>query len=978
MRFRVHLLIALMLLAAPSFAYDFTATGVGGGGWLHGGTFHPTDTDVILVGADVSGVYRTDDCGASWHPWNSGLPNHEELYTQYVDDLLGMQYNGAVYYYAATFGGLYRAPDSGGWSAQTPTSSFCYRDTRDVNNHADAIPFCCLDDDGAGYLVAGAGKSRLGEASYETGSYPGLPSGSIALWGVDGQYTVWSCDLSQGTTWTPDNSTTFGAARDISVANIGGQRYIAVAARNGVYLKKPGQSWIQFNTVVEDSLDCWSVHLTSRGTLYTAFRRAITNPNVSLRRPTGVYRIFDVTSADSNTPFTLVCDGTQLQPSNYTILDYGRSGDLMFLAVADGTGSGEQATPDRLFLGSVTSSQGMFRADQAYSAQNGCTWVHLTWYNNTSPYHWFWDLTANPPAAAAMDPGWASFGWSNIIFHPVVSKADPDYVLIHNNTRLHTSTNGGDSWVQRYVTGSASGWTSRGYNELCVEGLDFMPDGRVVEGTADCGMFLATDSNNTAFQWTQPQANYYTTSTSDVSWSNEAGRVHVRDDWNGGGDAIFVIFGDVMQRGTPTKLFMYRNSTWTNITSSLADLDRHIFRDFAFGNDNTCYVIYTKYNGKVGTTYQEGDEEVPVRPVEAGVYKGVYSGGTWSWTAVNTGLNDDDPGVNFNRFGDAIVYNPYSNRVMLAAGYIGVRLVGGASITVHGGLFYLDGLSDTSWSACFSGHSADYRDFKSIGLSNGAFMYVGTRGRSGSGIGTVLKCTNPRSTPMTWTALANTSASDIPFGFQTPFWASTSYGYPANWDQFTTNKYFTDVRSIVIDPNNANTIYVGLQGTNFMQKEGLWRLLNGTTWQHLSANELFVGMTVRQLAIKGRDTTTLFVGTDGQELYKLSWYNGEPPPDPQDPGEGGLGLRILQKERGDHPLTIRFTLTRNAPVELKVFDVRGRLVKRFDAGELPAGLHTMSWDGRDGGARKAAAGVYLARLKAGEVEATTKMLLLSQ
>lgn len=961
MRARACLLVAAIVLTSSGGASGaFAPTGVGGGGWLHGGAFHPTDTDVILVGADVSGVYRTDDFGLSWRPWNAGLPNHDESYSQYVDDLLGIEYNGTVYFYAATYGGIFRAPDSGGWVAQTPPTTVAYRNSSSSSYHADAIPFCCLDDDGS-YLVAGAGQSRYGSTSYETTKYPGLPSGSCETWGVGGQYTVWSCDLTGGTDWTPDTATEFGAARDISVASIGGQRYIAVAAHDGIHLKKPGQAWLRFNTVLEDSLDCWSIHLTTRGTLYAAFQRAgYTN------RPTGVYRIFDVTTADANTPFTLVGDATQLQPSAQTILDYGRAGDLMFLTVSDGTGTGEEATPDRLFLASRTWSQGTFRGNQPYSAQGVCSWEHMTWYGNPAPYHWFWDFTLNPPAPAVMDPGWTPFPWSDIIFHPVVSRANPDCALIHNNARIHVTANGGDSWLQRYVTGSTSGWTSRGYNELCVEGLDFMSDGRIVEGTGDCGTFLATDATNVAFQCITPVVNIYTSATSNEAWNQEAGRVHVRVNWNGGGDAIFVVIGDMVQKNQPAKLFMYRSGVWTNITGGIPDLDHHLFGDFTFGNDNTCYLIYTKFNDRVGYS--------GVRPLETGVYKGVYSSGVWTWSTLNTGLSDTE--VDFNRFGDQIAYNAYANRVMLACGFRNGYLYGSGDQTVvtHGGLFYLDGLSDTSWSACFDGHSGDFRDFRSIGLSSGSYMYAGTRGRSGSGIGSVLKCTNPRSTPMTWTALANTSAADIPFGFQVPFWADAAYNY-STWDQYAVNKIMTDVRAIVLDPNDPNTIYVGLCGVNFPQKIGLWRMNANGTWQHLSANELFVGMQVPRLAIKGRDTTTLVVGTSGQELYKVGWSVGEPPPNPEDPPEGGVELRILQTERRDAGLGVRFTLTRSGPVEMKVFDVRGRLVQRLALTEAPAGTNVLTWDGRDRNARRVVPGVYLARLKTEGAVATTKLLL---
>jgi hypothetical protein len=77
-----------------------------------------------------------------------------------------------------------------------------------------------------------------------------------------------------------------------------------------------------------------------------------------------------------------------------------------------------------------------------------------------------------------------------------------------------------------------------------------------------------------------------------------------------------------------------------------------------------------------------------------------------------------------------------------------------------------------------------------------------------------------------------------------------------------------------------------------------------------------------------------------------------------------------------NPVTnISFTLPEAAEVRIDVLDVSGRLVRTLEAGELPAGRRTVSWDGRDNEGHQVATGVYLARLRAGEFEATSKMVL---
>ena len=48
----------------------------------------------------------------------------------------------------------------------------------------------------------------------------------------------------------------------------------------------------------------------------------------------------------------------------------------------------------------------------------------------------------------------------------------------------------------------------------------------------------------------------------------------------------------------------------------------------------------------------------------------------------------------------------------------------------------------------------------------------------------------------------------------------------------------------------------------------------------------------------------------------------------------------------------------DGPARLAVFDARGRQVRVLAEGRLPAGMHTVGWDGRDGDGQVLASGVY--------------------
>lgn len=61
---------------------------------------------------------------------------------------------------------------------------------------------------------------------------------------------------------------------------------------------------------------------------------------------------------------------------------------------------------------------------------------------------------------------------------------------------------------------------------------------------------------------------------------------------------------------------------------------------------------------------------------------------------------------------------------------------------------------------------------------------------------------------------------------------------------------------------------------------------------------------------------------------------------------------------------------------LKIYNVRGQLVKTLFEGNLPAGKYELIWDGKDESGVEVSSGVYLYRLKTGQGIVTRKMILL--
>ena len=74
--------------------------------------------------------------------------------------------------------------------------------------------------------------------------------------------------------------------------------------------------------------------------------------------------------------------------------------------------------------------------------------------------------------------------------------------------------------------------------------------------------------------------------------------------------------------------------------------------------------------------------------------------------------------------------------------------------------------------------------------------------------------------------------------------------------------------------------------------------------------------------------------------------------------------------------TIKFDLPRAEPVELAIYDARGRRVRTLLANTIVSGPCESYWDGRDGEGRPVGTGVYFYQLRVGDLTRTRKLTLL--
>jgi hypothetical protein len=92
------------------------------------------------------------------------------------------------------------------------------------------------------------------------------------------------------------------------------------------------------------------------------------------------------------------------------------------------------------------------------------------------------------------------------------------------------------------------------------------------------------------------------------------------------------------------------------------------------------------------------------------------------------------------------------------------------------------------------------------------------------------------------------------------------------------------------------------------------------------------------------------------------------------------GSSIALRLAGPNPFTqetsIRYVLSREERVDVRVFDPAGRAVATLQRGPAPAGVHDLAWSGLDDSGRPVPSGVYFLRFRAGERTESRRIVFL--
>lgn len=188
-----------------------------------------------------------------------------------------------------------------------------------------------------------------------------------------------------------------------------------------------------------------------------------------------------------------------------------------------------------------------------------------------------------------------------------------------------------------------------------------------------------------------------------------------------------------------------------------------------------------------------------------------------------------------------------------------------------------------------------------------------------------------------------------------------------SWEDISGNLPEAPLNDVIADPLTDSTLYVASDVGVFITQN------SGGDWQFLGSG--LPNVPVTDLTLHN-PTRTLLAATYGRSMFTFDLGQltalGSTAENPL-PGDFELLQNYPNPFNGE--TEIRFSLRKEARVTLEIFDIGGRKVKTLLAENLPAGWHTVSWDGSNAQGFSAASGTYIYRMKANNRMLTKRMVL---
>ena len=896
---RLMILITLFLFVNSCKALEIRI-GPGVAGQIHAIAYDIRYPDRVYVGADVSGVYKSENGGETWVPFNTGLCDDERGHAMYVDDLLVVsdpyadpQSRGI---YAATRGGIYfRADDSIAWELMTDHHSYStynYDDYGDPqpNYTAVPIPFSCLVYDELNKVVyAGAGTARWhknGESYYRK-FYPSLPSITQFGDGPTDQYSLWSLNVDIGSSvqWVPLTSVesqSIGVVRGMDILSVEGEVELAVAGIDGVYLYNiSAGSWDDLNLIAKSSEaedywpgNYWDIKFGSNNTIYLLQMSAgsgLLGTSVCYLENSGSWEVLGLNDdlLPENVKWVTRLDNPDFELTRLSIVQT-EAGDEVYVAERN------------LYNTPVTIP--LFAGFYQHKKCNGDgIWRHILHQEanqNNNSYHYMHISDCGDEVFDITDLSWLD----NYYFGPTIPLSfnpnNSEEIIAWMYGNPYKSTNGGDNWHQIQSDQSGDGWKSRGINMMAVTDLAVDQNGLLVVASNDYGAFQSTDTSNEYFKWLNCER-YPITNDIDRD-------LMIMTDIECFSDSIYATLGvsNDIDRHCQSKIVVYKDcpsgdgDPYDEIGYLLEDYYQqqagviaYWVKDIEIINEDLWFVAIKwrdVINGNNPQWYAE--------PIYSDIWKRENVGGDWVWTQWNAPLE-------ISKRIEAIKHIPGTNKLVAVAGSNGKGSWGGILCfdieDINGYEVWVDGHVVQGTPTNLQDACADAR---CLAVDEaGTVLYVGTRGVSYYEqsyrciTGTVLRLSGPfDETPDAddWEILAN-NANDS-FNVIENNYHTEGTEWP--WGGFDNEhaRRMTDIRSLAIDRRDPRIVYAGFGSYPVHSSNGVWKYEAGA-WTKLLGENSHPNRPVSALVIGSANPEVLYAGTTGGEgTYKIDLPVVEP------------------------------------------------------------------------------------------------------